>query len=475
MNPKLVFFFIALFLGGSLVFSSSPLEAAEKSGIQVLSDPRVELMSIVFRLAGNPEYNMPNSKCPYTDEVEKVFRPFSSHPVVKTAARLRREYGVSYDAPMSLAVHLDGIQKLKLRVPLAPHPANLDKRWKQKETELFLEQARDFMKKTAYRQFLKKHEKTYLGFGKSLEAKIRGQNFISWFEDFFGERPGLQTRLLLSAVNGGQSYGTSFLRPDGSEEVYSIIGMYEYDGAGRPVFRDSLFSLIVHEFAHSYVNPLILANQDKLEDAVSRLFGIFGRQMSENAYGTWQIMACETLVRATVQLYLRDQKQADKAALHLKRMKQKGFGWVGALADELDDYRKQRKQKDGLKAFLPRLVEFFEKTAKREEERKKVRPAILSMTPANGTTDVNPNLAQIQVVFDRPMRQGWSLVGGGKHHPEMGKPSYDSTKKIFSVPVKLKPNWAYKFWLNSQRFQNFASAEGVSLLPIKVEFKTRGK
>ncbi|HVP10438.1 MAG TPA: hypothetical protein VMV94_04525 [Phycisphaerae bacterium] len=34
-------------------------------------DPRVELMSIVFRLAGSSEYNMDNSESPYADDVEK--------------------------------------------------------------------------------------------------------------------------------------------------------------------------------------------------------------------------------------------------------------------------------------------------------------------------------------------------------------------------------------------------------------------
>src|SRR5262245_30230743 len=61
-------------------------------------DPRVELFAIVFRLAGNPEYNDPASASPYAEAIETWFGPFREHPAVVTAARLRAERGVGYDA-----------------------------------------------------------------------------------------------------------------------------------------------------------------------------------------------------------------------------------------------------------------------------------------------------------------------------------------------------------------------------------------
>ena len=70
------------------------------------------------------------------------------------------------------------------------------------------------------------------------------------------------------------------------------------------------------------------------------------------------------------------------------------------------------------------------------------------------------------------MRESWSFVGGDKHTPKLGDPSLDASRKIITVPVQLKPNWTYRYWLNSDRFKNFASAEGIPLRPVKVEFKT---
>ena len=69
--------------------------------------------------------------------------------------------------------------------------------------------------------------------------------------------------------------------------------------------------------------------------------------------------------------------------------------------------------------------------------------------------------------------RSWSLVGGGPHCPEVsGKPAYDATGKVWTVPVKLKANWSYEFMLNADRFKGFQSREGVPLAPIKVSFKT---
>lgn len=62
-RPRFVYFWALLFV--------CPSQASE--GIPVQVNPNVELLSIVFRLAGADEYNQPNSHSPYSDEVEKHF------------------------------------------------------------------------------------------------------------------------------------------------------------------------------------------------------------------------------------------------------------------------------------------------------------------------------------------------------------------------------------------------------------------
>ena len=95
------------------------------------------------------------------------------------------------------------------------------------------------------------------------------------------------------------------------------------------------------------------------------------------------------------------------------------------------------------------------------------------MTPTNGDRTVDPNLKEIKITFSRPMLPGFAFVGGGPKFPETkGKASYDKTMTIVTLPVKLKPNWDYEFWLNRGRFASFRSVEGVQLKSVHVTFRT---
>ena len=68
---------------------------------------------------------------------------------------------------------------------------------------------------------------------------------------------------------------------------------------------------------------------------------------------------------------------------------------------------------------------------------------------------------------------GARLPTGGARFPEItGKLSYDADKKVFTMPVSLKPNWEYRFSLNSAKYNSFRSQDGFPLKPIRVTFRT---
>ncbi|WP_158799382.1 DUF4932 domain-containing protein [Pedobacter sp. L105] len=73
--------------------------------IPVTGDDRVEPLSIVFRLAGNPEYNTNFAKS-YVDDINNYFGRYKSYAVVGYAKKLAEEKGIGYSKVMFLAVHL---------------------------------------------------------------------------------------------------------------------------------------------------------------------------------------------------------------------------------------------------------------------------------------------------------------------------------------------------------------------------------
>src|SRR5687768_18107586 len=160
---------------------------SDRPPIEVRVDPRVELMSIVFRLAGNPEYNMGNSASPYSRAVDEHFGPFREHAVVKQAQRLRQGRGISYDAVISLAVHLEMDEKMvpSLRAPLEPRPPQLENRWTAADAEGFVALLADFARDSDFKRFVEKQRDVHAKAGEALAAVVNRQPIIPWFDGFF--------------------------------------------------------------------------------------------------------------------------------------------------------------------------------------------------------------------------------------------------------------------------------------------------
>jgi hypothetical protein len=450
---------------------------AEEPALDVRVDARVELFSVIFRLAGNPEYNQ--GKVPsYVTDVEKHFGKHRNHAVIEMAKRLRRERGVSYDAVMSMAIHLKDTATLKEAVPFKPRPAELDKRWSVTEARIFLDKARRFAKESDFESFFRKHKPLYDGAVTRLQTVLRADAGFDWFDKFFGARPGARFTLALGMLNGGACYGPRVRVSKKQEDLYCILGVWSTDKEGLPRFDRTMLTTVAHEFCHSYVNWLVYKNEKKLRKAGEAIYPYVAEAMRRQAYGNWKTMMCESLVRASVVRYVRATQGPEAAQKEARAQVQRFFSWTPQLSELLEEYEATRKRHKTLEAFMPRIVAFFDdyapEFAKQMEKVGAGEPKVVAMTPANGGTTVDPTLTAITVTFSRPMRDGgWAFVGGGPKFPQTtGRASYDKTRTTVTLPVKLKPNWDYEFWLNRGRFNSFRSDAGVPLKSVHVRFRT---
>ncbi len=138
-----------------LLFVSGLQAQSDRFGI----DPRVELMSIVFRLAGNPEYTQCDVPI-YAAAIDKHFAPFRDHEAIRLARELRDSDGVSYDAVMNMAVHVTDVETLGERVPFDRAPS-LDARWHGAKARRFLQAARKFVADSDFAGFTKSEQPLY--------------------------------------------------------------------------------------------------------------------------------------------------------------------------------------------------------------------------------------------------------------------------------------------------------------------------
>lgn len=353
---------------GSTFAATSP--ATTRNAIDVAVDPRVELFSLIFKLAGNPEYSRPRVE-KYDDDIEAYFGAQRNHPAVKLAKRLRGTRGISFDAPMSLTSHVSAPPELKLLVPLDPWPAEIDGRWDARSVTDFLAAARQFAVDTQFMKFFDEHRPLYEQSVKRMRAMLEHKSVVPWFEKFFGTHAEIRFHVYLGMMNGGSCYGTKLITPGGArgggEDDYCILGVWKTDEQGDPIFTDSeVLPTVVHEFAHSFMNPLVDRHEKELATAGPILFEPVAEQMQRMAYGQWQTMMRESMVRVTVVRYLAANGGPLAGMKEVAEQASRGFTWTPQLSKLLAEYEQHRDKYPTFDAFMPRVIDFFNDTAARQ-------------------------------------------------------------------------------------------------------------
>jgi len=446
--------------------------------ITVVVDHRIELLAIIFRLAGAREFSG-HSLPEYAAAIDTFFAPHRGHPIVASVQRLREERGIYHDAVMSLAIHLGDFPWLEERIPF--EESTLDSRWTATEARAFAEEVRAFAKEVDAGRFFLEQEGMY-------EAAVRRMTVLldrhideAWFQGFFGPLPGSRFILSIAPGNGTTAYGPRFQAADGSQEMYAIMGVWQRDELGLPAFGDNLVATIVHEFSHSFVNPVVERSMTALEDSADAIFSAVAPSMRQLGYSQPHTMISESLVRAAVARYMLSREGVESAQEELDRQKVLGFLWIEDLFTMLGAYERSRDRYPDLESFFPQVAAYFEDLAPRMtfilQRRDERRPNVIAMTPPNRSIEVDPRTDVLTFQFDRPMRNdSYSVMrvsnDGSEHYPEVHGVEFDPTGLVFTMHVELQPTLTYVFALNSESVKGFVSRDGVPLDPLEITFAT---
>jgi hypothetical protein len=445
--------------------------------VQPKVDERTELLSIVFRLAGASEY-VNNNIPTYSNDIDNYFTAFKNHEAILYAQKVRKENGVGYDAVMSLAVLLEISDSVRINPNVSL--STLDNRWTTDKANTFTRLLNQFYFDTKFKDFFLLHKPLY----KIAEDKfsvILNKVDFGWFEKFYGEKPKGNFNLILSIPNGGGNYGPKVILNDGREDLFAIIGSCLADSLGLPFYSDGVRSIVVHEYNHSFCNPLMLDNFPAMQAVSDKFYELVKDKMSAQAYGYSKTMNCEILVRACVIKYFQRKKENDK---YIKPMivdeQSKGFLWIEQLFNELTIYEKNRDKYPVLKDFMLEIVK-LQNDLSPEKIFKQIdlnNPKIISISIENNSQNVDPGTIEIILNFDRPMSILNNGIGYGKlgkdyfpEFPKERKAKWNTeTKKQWIIPISLKPLSTYSL---SFPAQFFADENGNHLDKIYfLDFKT---
>ncbi|MGE4565709.1 MAG: DUF4932 domain-containing protein [Victivallaceae bacterium] len=314
-----------------------PVDPAQADPMLVIEfKSGVELMSLVFRLAGNEEFNrclLPG----YDRRVREHFAAFADHPAVRLAAEFRRRNQVGYDAVSSFAVNLTDVNSPELAAP-----DQLDRRWPRDRMPEFLSALRDFVKASDFNRFIAEERKLYDSYLHRTGRLVAPTGIGNWAEKNFGKHQDRTFVVVPALLNGPNNYGAGTKTGTG-ETFFAIIGIDpKYD---LPARKSGTIGLVVHELMHSFVNPMVDRHYPEMQPAAERIFPKVKARMQKQGYNNPRTMMYESFVRAATAIYFLDTFGEAAFEKEVQSQRQLGFLWLNELAACL--IRERKKHRDG--------------------------------------------------------------------------------------------------------------------------------
>ncbi|MBB5619412.1 hypothetical protein HDE69_000448 [Pedobacter cryoconitis] len=325
-------------------------------------DRRVELLSIVFRLAGNPEYNMNFAK-QYVKDINAYFGKYKDQPIISFAKKLSEEKGMGFSRVMFLAANLEfkGDQFSLIKVS----KSSLAGKWEMEDALKFVKLLNDFYKTSSFEVFYKNHQSIY-NVATTRFNQASASFDPNWYPAYYGDH-SVDYKTVVGLANVGANYGPSVFPAGQKKIVYAIMGSWTFDETSQPLFSaNDYLPTLIHEFNHSFVNHILEedGNGKLLEASGGILLDSQRIEMKREAYEDWQSLINESLVRACVVRYLIDHKNEDKVVqAEILEQQKKGFLWTKELVMLLGEYESSRDRYPTFKSFYPRIITFFDQTA----------------------------------------------------------------------------------------------------------------
>jgi len=316
-------------------------------------DEKIELLSIVFRLAEKQEYSNKSFKL-YVDRIEQYFEKYKNHELIQFTKSIISENGISFDGPMWMAVHLDDNLKLLTDVK---DVWQLDPRWTKENVDKFVPLLQKFYKDTEFDKFFTDNADLYDEAIKRF-TPIYEQVNLNWLFSFLGKEPKEKFVIKIGFGIGGNCYGVNLDYTNGNRKVYAIIGAGMFDNAGFPEFSVIYdLPIVIHEFCHPFVDKLTEKNKELFRDSGEKI----SSGIITEAYSSWEVVLDETLVNASMIMYMKahDFEQSE-IEMWIGLIKSAfGFFWIEELVDELESYNNQRDKYPTLESYMPKLAEAY--------------------------------------------------------------------------------------------------------------------
>lgn len=334
--------------------------------IQVKINKNIETLFILYPLVDIGMPPVSNSLC----ELARLeFLEYKDHEAVRLLDTLISRIGI--DGPVNMIMSYTELPDIKKVHPIATRllksiSGNEDVEKGQQTIDSFIVQFLDFYKKANIELFLEKHEDYYDKAIRDVQKHLPPDSFINTMEQYYGQ---VNKEYILNpspALYPGFGFGSRIETVDGLI-VFNTFGalnsiatnkleiLFDFDNYAD--IRD----LAVHEFGHSFVNPLTeIPDNIGILNQYSYLFRPIEKSMSEQAYRSWRTCVTEHIVRLgeiRIALAMNDSLTATK--IRTENIKQNNFIYLPFLEEKIVEYENNRDKYPSFSDFFPELISAF--------------------------------------------------------------------------------------------------------------------
>lgn len=345
----------ALFASAALLTAGArnPLPLRDSIGKLTISvDPRMELLGAVQLVAGYP---LGTRGTPYSSRVQARFGAFAGSDAAECTKKLFRD-GFSYDAPAGLMLCFSFPPGLEQQQPYSDY---LKGRARGEENLRHYRAAlAHFAAESRFADFWTENAAFYRQLLAQCKSTLGGVDIAGMLGSYYNlEQAGYN--VVLCPLFGSHNYGPQLPGPDGRMQTYALVSVPQNAAGTLPMDRSGLLGLLLHEFGHSFVNPLVEKHADLVAQSSDR-FGPIREKMTARAYGHWSTCVTEHIIRAVVIRLAWKTAGPDAAAKLLRDEERQDFVYIRPLVAKLCEYEALRDSTGITFAdYMPALLGVF--------------------------------------------------------------------------------------------------------------------
>ena len=371
--------FVCLFLGTFGTLSAAPkkplvLEPIEidpiiqsNNDIEVIADPRLEIIGIICRLAGYDGFtNYYTGEATYTTQIDSYFAKYKDEKVV-TTAKAFKDRGITAHSMISLAYHIKPDFSGTV-IDFDPYPVTLMDNWKKirtKEIYNFIKDIHDFLIKTNYSRLRILNKPTLLAsvgyFLKDFEDFVIPQ----FADDFFGKNVFDKKVISVNMICPLLMAYDIVTDRDGKTTSYTTV------------YSNCYISSMTTTYFTNYIQEYADANWETVKEKFTNIILYYTKKMYPDKYKEYEKQLKESINSSLFAQYFGDFVYLEylRSPIYENAKKKEGaltyeyyYGelekaysseWLYQLNELTAEYVNNRDKYPSLKVFFPKIVDLI--------------------------------------------------------------------------------------------------------------------